>query len=231
MRTCELAIVGAGPGGMAAGIAASAAGAATILLDSQPQPGGQYYRASAGDPVARRAMQRAAAMARLADAKVDIINNALVWGLFPDPTGAGWQLAVDTPTGPQAITADTVILAPGAYDRPIPFPGWTLPGVLTAGAAQTLLKGSRVLPGRRVLLSGTGPLQIAAAAELVQAGAEVVAVLEAAHITWRAVRHLAALWGQGSRITEGWSYLRTLRSAGVRIRRGGRLWRRVGQAR
>ena len=144
MRTCELAVVGAGPGGMAAGIAASAAGVATILLDSQPQPGGQYYRAPAGEPVERRATQRAAAMARLVDARVDIINHTLVWGMFPDSTGAGWQLAVDTPSGPEAITAEAVILAPGAYDRPIPFPGWTLPGVLTAGAVETLLKGSRV---------------------------------------------------------------------------------------
>ena len=161
--------------------------------------------------------------------KVDIINNAQVWGLFPDPTGAGWQLAVDTPIGPQAITADTVILAPGAYDRPIPFPGWTLPGVLTAGAVQTLLKGPRVSPGRRVLLSGTGPLQIAAAAELVQAGAEVVAVLEAAHITWRAGAPSCRPPGVRDRVS--------LRAGRICERcdprafasgRGGRLWRRVG---
>ncbi len=220
MTRYELAVVGAGPGGIAAATAASAAGVATILLDSQPQPGGQYYRASADGPVGRRATQRSAALAGLADAKVDIINNALVWGIFPDPGGAGWELAFDTPTGSEAITANTVILATGAYDRSIPFPGWTLPGVLTAGAVQTLLKGSRVLPGKRVLLSGTGPLQLAAAAELTQAGAEVVAVLEAARFTWRAVRHLGALQGQGSRIAEGWDYVRTLRSARVPVRVG-----------
>ena len=85
-------------------------------------------------------------------------------------------------TGPGAapgVRARAVVLATGAYDRPVAFPGWTLPGVMTAGGAQALAKGQGVLPGRRVLLAGAGPFLLPVAAQLRRAGAEVVAVAEA----------------------------------------------------
>ena len=121
---------------------------------------------------------------------------------------------------PARLIARTLILATGAYDRPIPFPGWTLPGVMTAGGVQSFLKTQGRPPGRRFLLAGTGPLQIAVAAGLVQAGAEVVAILEAARLAWRDVRHAAALWGQWGRLAEGWDYGRTLFAARVPLRLG-----------
>ena len=80
---------------------------------------------------------------------------------------------------PSRLRAGAIVLATGAYDRPLAFPGWTLPGVMTAGGAQALSKGQGVLPGRRVLLAGAGPFLLPVAAQLEAGGAEVVAVAEA----------------------------------------------------
>jgi hypothetical protein len=80
---------------------------------------------------------------------------------------------------PARVRARAIVLCTGSYDRPVAFPGWTLPGVLTAGGAQALAKGQGVLPGRRVLLAGAGPFLLPVAAQLAAAGAEVVAVAEA----------------------------------------------------
>ncbi len=221
-RQVELAVVGAGPAGIAAALTAAAAGVATVLLDSQPRPGGQYFRADAvsGATADENVTQDGILRHKLADSPVQVMSDTLVWGAFPAEDGQGWELALHGPHAPARLTARTVILATGAYDRPIPFPGWTLPGVMTAGGVQAFLKGQRIVPGRRFLLAGTGPLQIAVAAGLIEAGAEIVAILEATRPEWRAVRHAAALWGQWPRLAEGLGYWRTLRAASVPIRLG-----------
>ncbi len=122
---------------------------------------------------------------------------------------------------PHRLQTQALILAPGAYDRPIAFPGWTLPGVMTAGAVQTLLKSQTVLPGRRFVLAGSGPLQLLVAAQLVKAGADVVAVLEAnSYSQFLRMRNTPAIWGQWARMQQGWSAWRTLRKAGIPIRFG-----------
>jgi thioredoxin reductase len=100
---------------------------------------------------------------------------ATVWGAF----GPG-EIAVTAGSRRLRIRARRLIVAPGAYERGLPFPGWTLPGVITTGAAQTLLRAYSVAPGRRVLLAGHGPLNLQVARELVRAGAQVVAVAELA---------------------------------------------------
>jgi thioredoxin reductase/bacterioferritin-associated ferredoxin len=232
----ELAVIGAGPAGMAAAVAAADAGVETILLDAQPRPGGQYFRTAPpgaaenvrSDDFSRPTRHGATEVVttnqpllrQLADSSVQVMTSALVWGAFPAEDGHGWELALHGPHAPTRLTARTVILATGAYDRPIPFPGWTLPGVMTAGGVQAFLKGQWIVPGRRFLLSGTGPLQIAVAAGLIEAGAEVVALLEAARPGLRDARHLPALWGQWGRLAEGFGYGRTLRAAHVPIRPG-----------
>ena len=239
----ELAVVGAGPAGIAAALTAAAAGADTILLDAQPRPGGQYFRTAPpgaaenvrSDDFSRPTRHGAtevpqgcfaiattnrSLLRQLANSPIQVMTGTVVWGAFPAEDGQGWELALHGPHAPACLTARTVILATGAYDRPIPFPGWTLPGVMTAGGVQAFLKGQRIVPGRRFLLSGTGPLQIAVAAGLIEAGAEVVAILEAARLGLRDVRHLPALWGQWGRLAEGFGYGRTLRAARVPIRLG-----------
>ena len=214
-----LAVMGAGPGGLEAAATAAERGVETALIDARERPGGQYYRQPPSEFTARDASRHARDAAALASRAshplVRHMAGATVWGLFP--AGDGWELALDNGA---SVTARFVILAPGAYDRPVPFPGWTLPGVMTAGGVQTLLKTQRVLPGRRFLLSGTGPLQLAVAAGLVRAGGEVVAVLEGAQLDVRALGHATAAWGQWSRLAEGWQYARTLRAARVPVRMG-----------
>jgi NADPH-dependent 2,4-dienoyl-CoA reductase/sulfur reductase-like enzyme len=111
------------------------------------------------------------------------------------------------------------VLAAGAREQVIPFPGWTLPGVMTVGAAQLLAKRRRVLPGKRVLIAGSGPLLLAAAATLASHGAQVVAVLEATRPqAW--LGHASAAWGQGDRLREGWRHIGALRRGRARYRFG-----------
>jgi len=232
----ELAVVGAGPAGIAAALTATAAGVEAILLDSQPRPGGQYFRTAPpgvaenvrSDDFSRPMRDRATEVAttnrpllrQLTASTVQVMTDVLVWGAFPADDGQGWELALHGPHAPTRLTARALILATGAYDRPIPFPGWTLPGVMTAGGAQAFIKGQRRVPGRRFLLSGAGPLQIAVAAGLVQAGAEVVALLEASRPGLRDLCHAPALWGQWGRLAEAVGYARTLLAARAPFRLG-----------
>jgi D-hydroxyproline dehydrogenase subunit alpha len=214
-----LAVIGAGPAGLEAAATAAHHGVATALIDARERPGGQYYRQPPLAFVARdrsRHARAAAALARrAAHPLVYHLTGATAWGIFSAP--GGWELALDNGA---TVIAASVVLAAGAYDRPVPFPGWTLPGVMSAGGVQTLLETQRVLPGKRFLLSGTGPLQLAVAAGLVRAGAEVAAVLEGSRVDRRALRHAGAAWGQWSRLAEGWEYARTLRSAHVPLQTG-----------
>ncbi len=204
----EIAVVGAGPGGLCAALAAAQAGAQVALIDNNRQPGGQYYRQSArefrSEPSSHQ-REGAALFQQVVAAGVRVIAETNVWGAFDDKV-----LALNDGASTMYLQARAIILATGAYDRPVAFPGWTLPGVMTAGAIQTLLKEQRVLPGKRFLLAGTGPLQLVLAAELARAGAQVVAVLEGSRVFPRVLQHAGALWGQWERLSEGLSSWFTL---------------------
>lgn len=230
----EIAVVGAGPAGIEATLQAAGADAAVALIDRQAQPGGQYYKPempgleSHSVPGCRD--EGHALLSRLATLEnVRRYHDTVVWGLYP--TGDGeWLLALHGPAAPHRLRAPVVILATGAYDRVVPFPGWTLPGVVTVGAAQTLLKHQGVLPGRRILISGSGPLLLTAAAGLARAGAEVVAVLETTRLRPGQLWSLArALPGQSTRLHEGWEAWRTLRTAGVPYHRGAAIVAATGE--
>ena len=211
--SAPLTVVGAGPAGIMAAFTAAEAGARVLLIDDNPRPGGQYFQqsppefrfANPQDGLSGRA-DAAAVLNRLAHPNIKQLNNALVWGVFDQHRLA---LLVDDRQG-QVISTDRVILATGAYDRPFAFPGWTLPGILGAGAVLRMLKAQWVLPGRRILLSGLSPLQLALAAALLKAGAEVVCVAEAADPidNWQ---QLPKFWGHWERLREAVSYLNTLR--------------------
>jgi D-hydroxyproline dehydrogenase subunit alpha len=220
-RNVDLAVIGAGPAGLEAAIAASRSGLSTVLIDSQSEIGGQYLKPDLLGAVkgnkTRVQEQRQKLLDQTASLPVDVHINTLVWGIYPEDSD--WLLALHGSPAPATLRAHTIIIATGAADLPIPFPGWTLPGVMTAGAALTLLKQG-ALPGKRILLSGTGPLQIALASNLVQAGVKPVSVLESAHISLRWLKRAPAAWGQWSRIGEGFEYLSTLALAGVPFRRG-----------
>ncbi|MGC0334055.1 NADPH-dependent 2,4-dienoyl-CoA reductase/sulfur reductase-like enzyme [Streptomyces sp. SAI-170] len=181
----DLAVIGAGPAGLAGAVTAAELGLNVALLDASAQTGGQYYRhPSPGLGAARpEAMHHgwrtyAGLRGRLADSTVDRLPGHQVWTVAREPDGFAVHAVADDDR-PVTVRARTVLLATGASERQLPFPGWTLPGVVGAGGAQALLKSGLVLPGRRVVVAGSGPLLLAVAASLAAAGARVPALVEA----------------------------------------------------
>ena len=220
MSTPRLVVVGAGPAGMGAAIEAARAGLHVSVLDENARPGGQIYRQF--DPrfrvtaprVLGRDFRRGQAL--LAEftalgSSVEYLPESLVWGLFPEREVAFVQHGES-----RTIAYDRLLIALGAYDRPVPFPGWTLPGVLTAGGAQRLVKTQRVLPGDRIVLVGTGPLQLALAHQILAAGGQVAAVVEAGGFgAWCRLAHGA--FGHWPLMADACRYLANLVRARVPV--------------
>lgn len=229
MRRVECLVVGGGPAGLAAAAAAARAGAEVVLVDENPAAGGQYYRQlpapfRALEParLGREYTEGAALIDEVRSLGVVFELDTVVWGIF-----GGRTVAVARGDRSERIEARALVLAPGAYDRPVPFPGWTLPGVVTAGGAQNLMKAYRVLPGRRVLLAGSGPLLLVVAHYLLGGGARVVALCEAASMQglWRLAPRLLPHLGF---VRQGLGYWRELRAAGVPLLRGHVIRRALG---
>jgi D-hydroxyproline dehydrogenase subunit alpha len=172
--TADVAVVGAGPAGIAAALAASSMGKRVCLLDEGFNPGGQIWRHRA-DPAPRAARRL---LARLAQSSVKILPHASVFDAYPD--APGWRMIASTPEGRREVTATSVVLACGARERFLPFPGWTLPGVVGAGGGQALLKEGLELQGESVLVAGTGPLLLPVAASVRKAKGKLLGVLEQA---------------------------------------------------
>ncbi|MFI6080021.1 FAD-dependent oxidoreductase [Streptomyces sp. NPDC051217] len=188
----HVVVVGAGPAGLAAADAALAAGAEVTLIDSAERPGGQYHRMlpeayEATDPGALqhgyRSFDRRSRRV-LGHPRCSWWAESSVWALERrDPADDGPPLVHvlrGTPRRRHVLEPDALVLAVGAHDRVLPFPGWDLPGVYTAGAAQALAKGERVVVGDRVVVAGTGPFLLPVATSLLEAGSRVLAVVEAA---------------------------------------------------
>lgn len=187
-----IAIIGAGPAGLAAAQSALEHDAEVVLIDLNDRPGGQYQREL---PEAYHSTHPEAVQhewknfSRRRDAVLGHQNcrwmaNTVVY-LVERQAGAAPTLHLITgeidghDRTRTAVHPDAVVIATGAHDRVVPFPGWTLPGVYTAGAAQTLARTERVALGRRAVVSGTGPFLLPVATSLSQVGTEVTAVLEA----------------------------------------------------
>lgn len=188
----EVLIIGAGPAGLSAARAARAAGARVRILDAADQTGGQFWRHLPGSRPARaeRVLHHAwddyVALRHelVEDRGVRIDLGAHVWAVEARDDGLRLQVAHGTPDGTdrpvEQLTPDRVVLATGAHERVLPVPGWTLPGVFTAGAAQALAKSERVAVGERVVVAGAGPFLLPVSTTLARSGARVVAVVEAA---------------------------------------------------
>jgi NADPH-dependent 2,4-dienoyl-CoA reductase/sulfur reductase-like enzyme/bacterioferritin-associated ferredoxin len=210
----DLAVIGAGPAGLAAALTAAELGLKAALIDELPVLGGQYLvdglAANEPAPISAAQQQGQDLIRKLRSAAVEWRSETLVWHLGSDLRLELYRRGEVT----TSLQAGAVILASGAREQVVPFPGWTLPGVMTAGGAQLLAKRHGVIPGRRVLLAGSGPLLLPAAARLAEHGAEVVGILEATHpAAW--LRHGPAVWGNWDRLTEGRHYVSALRKAHI----------------
>jgi thioredoxin reductase/bacterioferritin-associated ferredoxin len=186
----DVVVIGAGPAGLAAAATAVEAGLSTLLLDENAGPGGQVWRAIASTPVAERDYLGADywAGADLVDAVrssgAEIIQRATVWSL-----DRNLEVGVSVGGASSFVNARRVILATGALERPFPITGWTLPGVMTAGAAQTMLKSSGLVPDVRTVIAGQGPLLWLLAAQILRLGGSIDRILD----TTERRNYLAAL--------------------------------------
>ena len=215
----DLLIIGAGPAGLAAAEAAARTGVLATVLDERPEPGGQYfkqlapsYRFTGPRTRDRQFTSGAALIERVRELGAEIVSSATVWSVHAggcagagdgsSSVAAALEVLVDGSV--HRYRARQLVIAAGAFERAHPVPGWTLPGVMTTGAAQTLARAYRVAPGTRVLVAGNGPLNLQVACELAAGGVEVAAVAEAAApptVRPRAVvaafRHSPELIGRG----------------------------------
>lgn len=217
MQRADLVVVGAGPAGMSAAATAAKHGLTVMLLDEQARPGGQIFR-----DVDRAAGRRGAILG--ADYTSGTrLTEALRGSAATHVTGAvvlaiedGYRVSYTRDGRAAQIAADAIILATGALERPMPVPGWTLPGVMTAGAAQILLKQSGVL-ARRAVLVGSGPLLYLIAAQMVRAGMPPLALVETQtrSNTLGALRHLGGALRGWPYLAKGLKMLAELTRAGV----------------
>jgi NADPH-dependent 2,4-dienoyl-CoA reductase/sulfur reductase-like enzyme len=201
---------------LAAAITAAQAGLRVTLIDESPRPGGQYLRGTgrqATQSIPRAEQRTRAFLQQLPHPHIDLQTGTLVWGI-DDRT-----LALHGPNGNFNLQAEQIIIATGGRELVPPFPGWTLPGVMTLGAAQILTKEYGLLPGKRIALAGSGPLLLAAASALLAKDARIIAILEATHPgAW--LPHVNALWGNFNRLLEGNAYLRTIQRHKIPYRFG-----------
>lgn len=180
----RIVVIGAGPAGLAAAASASKAGADVVVLDEGERVGGQFWRHHPAftDPRLQHQLTRFAALQEALEG-VRVVTSASVWRVE-----AGTPLCVHALIGPvdaaqrrgETLEADAVVLATGAHDRVLPVPGWTLPGVTSAGAVQALAKRDGVALGTRTVVAGAGPFLLPVAQSVALLGGEVVEVVEAA---------------------------------------------------
>jgi len=229
LKQCDVVVIGAGPAGMAAAARCAQAGLATLLLDEQQAPGGQIYRGITAPGIADRRVLGAdywhgeSLAERLSQPSLAYCPRSTVWSLLArEGAGPGvrWELSVSHAGKTELLQARHVILATGAQERPFPIPGWTLPGVMTAGAAQILLKTSGLVPSGITVVAGAGPLLYLLVSQLAAAGARIERVLDvSAARPWQASP--AAAWDflRSPYLGKGLSIVRAARKA-ARFERG-----------
>ncbi|MCP4335153.1 MAG: FAD-dependent oxidoreductase [Gammaproteobacteria bacterium] len=214
----QLLVIGAGPAGMAAAQAAARSGVEVAVVDEQSQPGGQIYRNVDSSPLA----------------DINLLGKDFIFGkqlvqafrhapidYFPDT--AVWYLDKNREAGIiekgviRRVSAQYVIIACGAQERPMPFPGWSKPGVMTAGAGQILLKSAAMVPGQSPVLAGSGPLLLLLAWQYLRAGIGVSALLDTTPKAnrWRAMRRLPAALAASDYLFKGFKLMASIRHARV----------------
>lgn len=225
-KVYDVLVIGGGPAGMSAATEAANRGLHTALIDEQSAVGGQIYRA-VDEVIARRADdlsmlgedyaygQKTTEAFRTSDA--EHFTGQSVWQLGQD--GTIWS---SDGSKAQAFQGQHIVLATGAMERPVPLPGWTLPGVMTAGAAQILLKTSGMIPDGNVVIAGSGPLLLLVADQLIKAGADLRAVIETTGVLdyARGAPHLLRAIKSMPYLKKGHALKKSIKAAGVPIYNG-----------
>lgn len=192
--TCDVVVIGAGPAGLTAALRLATASLSVVLIDEQAELGGQYYRRPSAATLARVGDHRPAGgrlVAGVRAAGVDCRTSTTVWGVGSDGTTVLTSRAGGH--GPvEQVAARFVVVATGAYEHLVPFPGWQLLGVTSVGFAQHLAAGDHTPIGQRVLLAGSGPFLLPVACSLLELGVDVVGVAEAGFPYRPTLRRLTA---------------------------------------
>ncbi|QYH35565.1 FAD-dependent oxidoreductase [Salinibacterium sp. M195] len=219
----DLAIIGAGPAGLAAAIAAADNGLDVVIVDEQQRAGGQIFRQppsefseprrpfAAGYPWARQLIEDAES-----HPGIHWITGATAFGVLRDETAEPLSVAVSVAGTSRQLPARRVLVATGAYDLPVAFPGWTLPGVMMAGAVQGFIKSQRFLVAERLVLAGSHPLLLVVADQLLAAGADVAEVAFA-----RGLPTVSEAWGSLGAVPGHLGLLAESAAAVVRLKRAG----------
>ncbi|MBC2886293.1 FAD-dependent oxidoreductase [Ochrobactrum sp. CM-21-5] len=218
----DVLVVGAGPAGLKAAITARKAGVDVMVVDERPSSGGQFYKQPAhecaepagGVDAQSRDGARLISEAHAAD--ISVYQETLVWGAFREDE----RLVIGVIRKGEAryVLPRILIIATGAFEQPAVFPGWTLPGVLTTGACQTLIRSYGVVPGQKIVVVGNGPLNFQVAIELAQAGANVDAVVEMAPAPWhRPARGIKLFRANPILALQGMGQLSMLKRLGIPV--------------
>jgi len=195
-HVCDVLVVGAGPAGLAAAWRAAESGLRVTVVDDNPAAGGQIWRGKTASRDAQVWFER------IRGVDVQLINGARVFG-----QGRPGALLAETSDGVCELSYTSVILATGARERFLPFPGWTLPNVMGAGGLQALVKTGLPIEGKRVVVAGSGPLLLAVAAYLRNCGAEVLLIAEQASLL-RLARFGLGLIPQKKKLSQAWTLKR-----------------------
>ena len=222
----DVCILGGGPAGMAAAVMAAENGLSVAVLDERQSAGGQIFHAIETGPFSKGALlgpdyaQGHSLAAAFQAENVTRLLGARVWRI--DMTSTGGSARYICSHRSSQLRFGHLILATGAMERPLPFEGWTLPGVMTVGAAQLLLKGSATVPDGRIVLAGNGPLLLLFANQLLSQGVRILAILDTAperSPLALASRHLGALFGNRDKVIKGLRMQARIRAAQIPVYR------------
>ena len=231
----DVLVIGGGPAGLAAGALVAEAGLRVAVVDERATLGGQIYKQLGPGFEVRDPSQlgRDHLRGRRLIETIEQSGATLLTRTSAVAISGKEVVLVEDGERARPVTARRILIAPGAHDRPVVFPGWTLPGVITAGGAQALVKTQRILPGRTIVFAGSGPLALAFPAQLLGYGANVTLALEAgpAPRARDLARIAAAARGNGELLRAAASYRATLRRRGTPLRYGRIVVRAEGDGR